>query len=154
MLLSTYARLSPCYTTMSTLRHKHGCNQEFYNMHVLSYCTNKKKVTCHVTPQRQISVSTCFTTYVRQCLTPETRPAITVFTRKQEEVFSLQFGSQICEVILNMCITRRTTLCKTGSLWTRSCRAKPWPALTNHCVRSLFFEILCSVSGNSLQIFQ
>jgi hypothetical protein len=46
-----------CYTTMSTLRHKHGCNQEFYNMHVLSYCTNKKKVMCQITPQRQISVS-------------------------------------------------------------------------------------------------
>jgi hypothetical protein len=25
-----------CYTTVSTLRHKHGCKQEFYNMHGLS----------------------------------------------------------------------------------------------------------------------
>jgi len=107
---------------MSTLRHKHGCNQECYNMHVLSHCTNKKKVSCQTTPQRQISVSTCFTTCVRQHITPGTKLAITVFTWEQDEVFSLKFGTQIREVTLNMHMTCWTASCQTGSLCTRSCK--------------------------------
>jgi len=58
---------------------------------------------------------------------------------RTRRVFSLKFGTQICEVILNMRTTWWTALCQTGSLWTRSCKAKPWPASTNHCARSPFF---------------
>jgi hypothetical protein len=127
-----------CYTTMSTLRHKHGCNQEFYNMHVLSHCTNKKKsyVSGNFT-KTDIRVNPFYN--VCQTMHNITKPAITVFTQKQEEVLFLKFGTQIHGVILNMCMTHWTAQCQTGLLWTRSCRAKPWPASTNHCVRSPFF---------------
>ena len=54
--------------------------------------------------------------HVRQCVTPETKSAITVYTQKQEEVFSLKFGTQIREVTLNMGMMRRTAPCQTGSL--------------------------------------
>lgn len=135
-----------CCTTMSILRHKHGWNQECYNMHVLSYCTNKKKkVVCQITPQRQISMSPFFTICVRQHITLRTKPTITIFTREQEEGFPLKFGTQIHEVNLNMHMTCWTAPCQTGSLWTRSC--KPNHGLHQQItVWDLrFSEILCSV---------
>ena len=64
-----------------------------------------------------------------------------IFTWMQD--FFLKFGAQICEVILNSLMKRLTTLHQSSLLWTRSCRAKPWPALPNCHVKSpLFWDIM------------
>jgi hypothetical protein len=51
--------------------------------------------------------------------------------------------AQICEVISNSLMKRRTIPCQSRLLWTTSCRAKPWPALPNHHVRSpLLWDVM------------
>jgi len=57
----------------------------------------------------------------------------------KDEVFSFQFGTQTCKVICKSNMKFWTASYQTVSLCTGSCRAKPWLALPNHHVRSLFF---------------
>jgi hypothetical protein len=53
--------------------------------------------------------------------------------------FSLKFGAQKCEVILNLSMKHQTAPRQTGSLWTWPHEAKQWPASTNYHVRSPLF---------------
>jgi len=55
------------------------------------------------------------------------------------EIFNLKFGTYIREVTLNSSMKRCSGLCQTGSLGTRTCRAKRRPASPNHHVRSALF---------------
>jgi hypothetical protein len=64
---------------------------------------------------------------------------LTMFTQKQDEVFSLKFGTEICEVILNLHMKHRTGLHHTGSLETGPCGAKARPASPNHGGRYALF---------------
>jgi len=58
------------------------------------------------------------------------------------KTFSLNLA-QIYEVIWNLLLKSWTTPRQSRFLWTTSCRAKPWPALPNHYVRSpLFWDIM------------
>jgi hypothetical protein len=41
------------YIAESILMHIHIYNQKFYSAGVLLCCTNKKKVTCQITPQKK-----------------------------------------------------------------------------------------------------
>jgi hypothetical protein len=52
VILSKKCRFINRYTAVSILVYVCGCNQEFYNKYLLSYCTNKKEFVGHITKDR------------------------------------------------------------------------------------------------------
>jgi hypothetical protein len=138
---------------MSTLKHKHGCNQEFYNMHVLSHCKNKQKVACQKTPQRQISVSVNLFYNICQA-THNTRKKARNYriSSKARRGFSLKFGTHIggnCKYVydtLNRTVPNWIALNQIMRSQTMPCFNKLWDS-------SIFLRYPAALSGNSLQVF-